>query len=145
MSSWRLAGAPLLLIISLYGLYGHEMERQHRNDVLARGVEATARVVERTGVESVIVRWTDASGHERSAESWVGKPFARQGVGANVTIKYLPGDDPEPVILSEATERERVNEWWIRADLGVATAMTLVCVLIGIFMVMGARSRRPAG
>src|SRR5262249_46765321 len=130
--------------ISLYGLYGHVMERQHRNDVLARGEEAKARVVRSSGVESVVVTWTDASGRERSAETWVGKPFARQGVGNTVTIKYLPGADPEPVILSEAAERERVNEWWIRTNLGGAIATALLCAVIGFFMVMGARSRRAA-
>jgi hypothetical protein len=144
MSLWRLAGAPLLLLISLYGLYGHVMERQHRNDALARGEEAKARVVRSSGVESVVVTWTDSSGRERRAESWVGKPFARQGVGDTVTIKYLPGADSEPVIVSEAAERERVNEWWIWTNLGVAVAMALLCAVIGFFMVMGARSRRGA-
>jgi hypothetical protein len=139
---WRLAGAPLLLLISIYGLYGHVMERQHRHDVLARGEEAKARVVRSSGVESVVVAWTDASGRERSAETWVGKPFARQGIGDTVTIKYLPGADIEPVILSEAAERERVNEWWIWTNLGVAVAMAVLCTVIGIFVGMGARSRR---
>jgi hypothetical protein len=69
MSLWRLAGAPVLLLISLYGLYGHVMERQHRNDALARGEEVKARVVRSSGVESVVVTWTDASGRECSAVS----------------------------------------------------------------------------
>jgi hypothetical protein len=144
MSSWQLAGAPILLLISLYGRYGHVMERQHRSDALARGEEAKARVVRSSGVESVVVTWTDASGRERSAEAWVGKPFARQGIGETVMIKYLPGADAEPVILSEAAERERVNEWWIRTNLGVAIATALLCAVIGFFMVTGARSRRAA-
>jgi hypothetical protein len=144
MSRWRLAGAPLLLLISLYGLYGHVMERQHRRDVLAHGEEANARVVYSSGVESVVVAWTDATGRKRSAEAWVGKPFARQGIGETVTIKYLPGVDAEPVILSEAAERERVNEWWIWTNLGVAIATALLCTVIGFFMVIGARSRRAA-
>jgi hypothetical protein len=144
MSWWRLAGAPLLLLISFYGLYGHVMERQHRHNVLAHGVEAKARVVRSSGVESVVVTWTDAGGRERSAQTWVGKPFARQGVGETVTIKYLPGAHSEPVIPSEAAERERVNEWWIRTNLGVAIAMALLCTVIGILIAMGARSRRRA-
>src|SRR5690349_21272564 len=114
--AWRLAGAPLLLLFSLYGLYGHLTERAHRNDVLARGTLAQARVIRSLGVDTVEVQWTSADGRERSATSWVGKPFARQSIGKAVAIKYVATATGEPVILSEVAERERINSWWISSN-----------------------------
>jgi hypothetical protein len=42
-----------------------------------------------------------------------------------------------PVILSEAAERERVNEWWIVRNVWVAVAMTIVCAVIGGIVLTG--------
>ena len=137
---WVLAGPTLLLLFSIYGLYDHLAERSHRNDVLARGMQAQARVVRAFGYEGVVVQWTDDDGRERSATSWVGKPFARQSIGKTVTIKYLRGSTREPVILSEAAERERVNAWWVNQNLAMAGA----AIVFGIFLVMRGRSTGPA-
>jgi hypothetical protein len=142
MSLWRIAGAPLLVIISLYGLAGHMLERRHRVEVVAHGREAEAQVVKSSGLESVLVKWTDSSGQHRTADAWTGKPFARQArAGQRVAIRYDADQAMEPVILSEAAERERVNAWWISADLGVAIAMTVICLVVGVLMLAGARSR----
>ncbi len=139
---WQLAGAPLLVIISLYSLYGHVTERQHRHEIIAHGKEAEARVVRSSGVDSVIVEWDDSNGARKTAEAWTGKPFARLArVGQGVAIKYDTASALEPVILSEAAERERINDWWINSNLAVAIAMTVICGLIGGFMLAGARSR----
>lgn len=98
---WRLAGVPLLLLISVYGLYSHAMERQHRIQVLTHGSQTDARIVKSSGIESVRVAWTDSSGQPRTADAWTGKPLARLArAGQVVAIKYLPGATLGPVILS---------------------------------------------
>jgi hypothetical protein len=139
-----LVGPPLLLLIGLSGLYDHLTERSHRNDALARGTEAQARVAGKSGIESVLVEWTDADGRKNIADSWVGKPFARRSVGETVAIKYLPGSRGAVVILSEAAERERVNAWWINANFAVVGTMSVVCAVFGIMIMRGRRSGRKS-
>ena len=138
--AWRLTGAPLLLVVSLYGLYGHLTERAHRNNVLAHGTNAQARVIRSLGIDTVEVQWTDADGREHFATSWVGKPFARQAIGKAVAIKYLAAEAGHPVILSEAAERERFNSWWINSNLGVAGIMTTICIVIGFSILFDKRA-----
>jgi len=139
---WRSAGAPLLLVISLYGLYGHVAEREHRHEIIAHGREAEARVLMSAGAESVLIEWDDSSGTRKMAATWTGKPFARLArPGQGVAIKYDTASALEPVILSEVAERDRVNDWWINANIAMAVAMTIVCVVIGALMLAGARAR----
>jgi hypothetical protein len=129
---WPFSGAALLLLISVYGLYSHRMERQHRHEVVTHGTQTNARVVKSSGIEAVLITWTDSAGRSQTADAWTGKPFARLAhTGQNVAIKYLPKSTLEPVILSEAAERDRVNAWWIGSNTGVAIAMTIICVVIG--------------
>jgi hypothetical protein len=59
---WCLAGLPLLLLISLFGLYSHGMERQHRHEVLTHGTQANARLIKSSGPDSVLITWTDLTG-----------------------------------------------------------------------------------
>jgi len=140
--SWRFIGAPLLLIVSLYGLYGSMVDRRDRNDVVVHGKAAQARVVQSSGLESVLVVWTDSAGARRTGQAWTGKPFARQAqAGQEVAIKYKGDPALQPVILSQAPERERVNAWWTNANAAAAVAMTLVCVVIGMFILARPRSR----
>jgi hypothetical protein len=135
---WRFAGAPLLLLISLYGLYSHGMERQHRHEVMTHGTQATARVVKSSGIESVRITWTNLGGRPQTADAWTGKPLARLArAGQDVAIKYVPESTLEPVILSEAAERDRVNEWWIESNAWVAIAMTIICAIIGGIVLAG--------
>ena len=139
---WVFSGVPLLLLIGLYGVYSHGMERQHRHEVVRHGVQTTARVVKSSGIESVLVTWTNLGGRSQTADAWTGKPFARLArAGQDVAIKYVPESTLEPVILSEAAERDRVNDWWINANIAMAVAMTIVCVVIGALMLAGARAR----
>jgi hypothetical protein len=140
---WGFGGAPLLLLISLYGLYSHITERQHRHEVMTRGTQADARVVKSSGIVSVLVAWTDSTGRQTTAEAWTGKPFARSaGAGQAVAIMYIPESTLEPVILSEASERERINEWWTTANIGLAIAMTMVCAVVAGIMLAGRRHTR---
>jgi hypothetical protein len=101
-------------------------------------------VVSKSGIESVVLQWADADGHKGIAESWVGKPFAQRSVGDTVAIKYLPGSRREAVILSEAAERDRVNTWWINANLAVAGAMSIICTVFGIMVMSVRRSGRKS-
>jgi hypothetical protein len=135
---WLFAGLPLLLLISLYGLYSHSLERMHRHEVMTHGAQTTARVVKSSGIESVLVTWTDLGGRLRTADAWTGKPFARLArTGESVAIKYVSESMLNPVILSEAAERERVNEWSIVRNFWVAIAMTIVCAVIGGIVLTG--------
>jgi hypothetical protein len=129
---WCLAGLPLLLLISLFGVYSHWMERQHRYEVLTHGTQANARLIKSSGPDSVLITWTDLTGRPRTVEAWTGKPFARLAhAGQEVAIKYIPDSAVEPVILSEAAERDRVDAWWIGSNTWMATAMTIICAVIG--------------
>ncbi len=121
---------PLLLVISLAHLASHVREQNHRHEVVTHGTAAHALVRQPSGLEWVTVEWRDAAGRQRTGTAWTGKPFARllkEGRGAStVDIKYVDDAALEPVIVGEAAERERVNQWWIRSDTGVAVGMTLV-------------------
>jgi hypothetical protein len=87
---WLFAGPPLLLLISLYGLYSQSLERMHRHEVMTHGTQTTARVVKSSGIESVLSSWTDSGGRPRTADAWTAKPFARLArTGENVAIKYV--------------------------------------------------------
>lgn len=141
LGRWCIAGAPILLLISLYGLQGLLSERAHRADVLARGVDANAHVTKSLGPSAVEVRWTDVNGRERSDTSWVGKPFAREGVGKVVKSRHLT-DAIERVILSEASERERVNSLWISSYLGFAGVTEFIRIAIGGIAVSSLLSER---
>jgi hypothetical protein len=136
-------GLVLLLISSLWELYGSVVELRHRHEVLANGKEAMALVLWSSGLQSVILSWTDFDGRYRTGEAGTRKQVSRDRrfVGERVAIKYL--DDPlfEPVILSEAGDRERENQGWV-ADLWVASFVLMVFALIG-FQV--ARVIRSAG
>ncbi len=63
----------MLLIISLYDVYGVVGEQWDRSDVLAHGRDCRARVVRATGLESVLIEWTDEGGKQLTAESKTGK------------------------------------------------------------------------
>jgi len=140
---WVFFGVPVLLVISLYGLYSHGTERQHRHEVVTLGTQTTARVVKSSGIESVLVTWTDLGGRSQTAEAWTGKPFARLArAGQDVAIKYVPKSTLEPVILSEAAERDRVNEWWIARDAWMALAMTIICAVIAWMVLTGKNQAR---
>ena len=129
---WIFVGIPWLLVISLCLLYSHWMERQHRHEVMTHGVQTTARIIRSSSIESVRVTWADSGGRAEMADAWTGKPFARMArAGQDVAIKYVPESMLDPVILSEAAERDRVNEWGIKSSAGVALIMTTICVLIG--------------
>jgi hypothetical protein len=138
-----LAGIPFLLIISLCSLYWNLVEQRHRAEVLANGKDARASLQRILHVESVIVDWRDFAGASRTGQAYTGKSFARLlRDRQNIAIKYDANFVLEPVILSEVAERDRVNRWMITADLWVAFAMALVCVLFGIFRFSGARPSR---
>jgi hypothetical protein len=140
---WAFSGVPLLLLISLNGLYSQGMERQHRHEVVTHGTQTTARVVKSSGIESVLVTWTDLGGRTRTADAWTGKPFARLArAGQDVAIKYVPESMLEPVILSEAAERDRMNDWWIGGNAKVALAMMTICAVIA-WIVLTGKNRAP--
>jgi hypothetical protein len=137
---------PLLLVFSLYHLSGHLSEQRRRDLVLAQGHEAQALVREPTGIEFVTVEWSDAGGRTRTGLAWTGKVFARQFrdgsafSGQGVRIKYLDDAAVEPVIISQAAERQRVNNWWIYADGFVALWVALVCAAVGFAILRSRRS-----
>src|SRR5579863_8376558 len=84
-------GLALLLIGSLWSLYGNIVEQWHRDAVLARGKEASALVVKSSGLQSVILSWTDFDGQSRTGEARTRKQVSsdRRFVGEHVAIKYL--------------------------------------------------------
>lgn len=123
-------GAALLLVTSLFLIRDALDERQNRVDLLAHGRDTQARVTQSAGPESVLIEWTDETGKQLRAESRTGKPFARTHVGRMVAIKYDPdGLIREPLILSEASERERVNTFWIQSSIVVSIGAATICAV----------------
>jgi hypothetical protein len=135
-------GLALLLITSLWDLYGNVVEQWHRHEVLANGKEAMALVLKSSGPQSVILGWTDFDGQSRTGEARTRKQVSseRRFVGERVAIKYLVDSPFEPVILSEIEARERENHFWINSNLWVATVILVGCALIG-FQVLRPRFR----
>ena len=125
-------GLGLLLIVSLWDLYGHVIERRHRHEVIAEGKEAIALVAKSSGLESVIVNWTDSDGHVRTGDARTLKQVSKPYVGTRVVIKYVVDPVYEPVILSEVDNREKANLFWIESDLWVTAVIILGCALVGV-------------
>lgn len=131
-----IAGAPILLAISLATGYAHLQEKIDRHIVLTEGRDAPALMRGALSTHSVAVEWMDAKGDVRTGQAWTGKPFARQfreqspAAGKSVQIKYV--DDPglAPVIISEAAERERVNNWWISSSIGMSIVSSAICAAL---------------
>src|SRR5262249_12540370 len=109
-------------------------ERWARSDVLAHGRDAEARVVRATGLESVLIEWTDEGGKHLAAESRTGRVFARSSPGTTVGIKYDPALIRQPVILSEVAERERIDAFWLQSSLFVIAGIAAVCAAAIISM-----------
>jgi hypothetical protein len=127
-------GGALLLITSLYDLYGVVGEQWNRSDVLAHGRDAQARVVRATGLESVLIEWTDEGGRQLTAESKTGPVFAQGSSGITVLIKYDPALIRKPVILSQVPERERFDAFWLQSDLFLIAGVAAVCATAVISM-----------
>ena len=142
---WHVAaGGAVLLLISLYQVYGVISERWDRSDVLARGRDAQARVVGATGLEAVLIEWTDEGGRQLKAQSKTGKVFARTSSGRTVPIKYDPASIREPVILSEVAERERSDAFWLRSSLFVIAAVAAICATAAVSILRVRRTRAVA-
>lgn len=142
---WHFAvGGAVLLVISLYQLYGVIGEQWSRSDVIARGRDAQARVIRATGLESVLIEWTDEGGRQLQAESRTGKAFARSNSGRTVVIKYDPALTREPVILSEVPEREQTDAFWLRSSLFVIAGVAAVCAAAAFSMLRVRRARAVA-
>jgi hypothetical protein len=143
----KFLGAPLLLIFSLANLGWHLLEQNHRQSVLAKGKVAQAMTRTPSGGQWVTVEWQVAAGNTRVGTAWTGKPFARrlkesaEAVRA-VDIKYIDNSD-EAVILSEVAERERVNNWWIRADISMAIVMGVLLAWSTLTSLWFGRPARP--
>jgi hypothetical protein len=143
----RLPGVLFLLIFSIWNIVSHRAEQNDRRRVLVGGTVARGVARRSTAVEEVSVEWVDSAGRHRHAWAWTGKPFARHlredGKDLAVDIKYV--DDPavDPVILSEAAERERVNQWWIRAD-SLMAAIASILLMQGAFNALRSWRRRNA-
>jgi len=92
-----------------------------------------ALVLKSSGLQSVILRWTDFDGQSRTGEARTRKQVSsdRRFVGEQVAIKYLVDPPFEPVILSEIEDRERENHFWINSNLWVASVILVGCALIG--------------
>jgi nitrate reductase NapE component len=133
--------ALVFLMFVLYPLPGHFVERQNRREVLAHGKEAVALVESSSGLQRVVISWSDLSGSNvrtRTGEAWTRKQVdGLQFVGTRVAIKYI--DDPAvmPVILSEVAAREWANEFGLYWSPLIA--ITLVGALIGFVAWIGAR------
>jgi hypothetical protein len=142
---WHFAvGGAVLLVISLYQLYGVIGEQWDRSDVIARGHDAQARVVRATGLESVLIEWTDEGGRQLKAESRTGRAFARSNSDRAVAIKYDPALTREPVILSEVPERDRIDASWLRSSLFVIAGVAAVCAAAAFSMLRVRRMRAVA-
>jgi hypothetical protein len=142
---WHFAvGGAVLLIIGLYHVYGVVGERWDRADVLAHGRDAQARVVRATGLESVLIEWTDEGGRQLTAESKTGKAFARSSLGTTVLIKYDPALVQEPVILSEVPEREQFDAFSLRSSLFLVAGIAAVCAAAVFSMLRVRRMRTGA-
>jgi hypothetical protein len=134
-------GLALLFIASLWDLYGNVVEQWHRQEVLANGKEAMALVLKSSGLQSVILSWTDFDGQSRTGKARTRKQVSssRRFVSERVAIKFV--DPPfEPVILSEIEDRERENHFWINSNLWVASVILVGCALTG-FQVLRRRFR----
>jgi hypothetical protein len=141
---WHFAvGGAVLLVISLYQLYDVIGEQWDRSDVIGRGRDVQARVVRATGLESVLIEWTDEGGRQLKAESRTGKVFARSSSGRTVAIKYDPALTRGPVILSEVPERERFDAFWLRSSLFVFAGVAAVCAA-AVFSMLRVRRVRAA-
>jgi hypothetical protein len=138
-----LVGGALLLIISLYQVYGVVREQWDRSEVLAHGRDAQARVVRATGLESVLIEWTGEGSRQLTAESKTGKAFARSSSGITVPIKYDPALIREPVILSEVPERERFDAFWLRSSLFVVAGLAAICAT-AVFSTLRVRRMRAS-
>ncbi len=147
MSGLRLwhfpVGGAVLLIICLYQICAVIGEQRDRASVLAYGRDAQARVVQATGLESVLIEWTDEGGRQRTAECKTGKVFARTGLGMTVPIKYDPASIGQPVILPEVPERKRLDAFWFRSSMLVAAGVVAVCA-VAVFSLLRAK-RMQAG
>jgi hypothetical protein len=142
---WHFAvGGAVLLVISLYQIYSVIGEQWDRSDVIARGLDAQARVVRATGLESVLIEWTDEGGKQLEAESRTGKAFARSNSGRTVAIKYDPALTREPVILSEVPERERSDAFSLRSSLFIIAGIAAVCAAAAFSMLRVRRMRAVA-
>jgi len=142
---WHFAvGGAVLLTISLYQVYDVVGEQWDRSDVLARGRDAQARVVRTTGLESVLIEWTDAGGRQLKAESRTGRVFARSSSGRTVPIKYDPALIREPVILSEVAEREQFDAFWLRSSLFVIAGVAATCAAAAFSILRLRRTRAVA-
>jgi hypothetical protein len=135
-----LVGGALLLIISLYQVYGFVGEQWDRSDVLVHGRDAQARVVRATGFESVLIEWTGEGGRPLTAGSKTGKAFARSSLGTTVLIKYDPALIREPVILSEVPEREQFDAFWLRSSLFLVAGLAAVCAAAAFSMLRARRA-----
>jgi hypothetical protein len=126
-------GLAFLLIATLWDLYGNLVEQRHRHETLANGKETTALVLKSSGLQSVILNWTDLNGQSRSGEARTRKQVSsdRRFVADRVAIKYLIDPSFEPVILSEVEDREKENRFWIDANLWVASTALAMLALIG--------------
>jgi hypothetical protein len=129
-------GLALLLIASLWDLYGNLAEQRHRREALINGKDATALVLASTGLQSVTLSWTDINGQSRTGEARTRKQVSsdRRFVGERVAIKYLV-DPSFSVILSEVEDRENENSFWINSNLWVAGIIMAVLTLIGFQIV----------
>ena len=110
--------------------------------MLAHGAEAIALVESSSGLESVVLGWTDSASHARTGEAWTRKQVSgRRFVGNRVAIKYV--DDPavKPVILSEVAAREWSNEFGLFWN--PVLTVVLGGAMIWLMAVFGARSRSP--
>ena len=142
---WHFAvGGALLLGISLYQVYDVTGEQRDRSDVIARGRDAQARVVRATGLESVLIEWTDEGGRQLKAESRTGKALARSSSGRTVAIKYDPALTREPVILSEVPEREQFDAFWLRSNLFMLAGVAAVFAAAAFSMLRVRRMRAVA-
>ena len=137
-------GGAVLLIIGLHNAYGVVREQWNRSDVLAHGRDAQARVVRATGLESVLIEWTDEGGRQQTAESKTGKVFARSSLGATALIKYDPALILEPIILSEVPEREKSDAFWLRSSLFLVAGLAAVFATAVFSMLRVKRMRAGA-
>jgi hypothetical protein len=126
-------GLGLLSTASLWDLYGNVVEQWRRHEVLSNGKEAMALVLKSSGIQVVILSWTDFDGQSRTGEARTRKQVSRDRrfVGERVAIKYLVDPSFDPVILSEVEDRERENHFWINSNLWVSSVALVGCALIG--------------
>jgi hypothetical protein len=135
-------GGALLLIITLYQLYGVVGDQWDRSYVLAHGHDAQARVVRAIGIESVLIEWAGEGRRQLTAGSKTGKAFARNSLDTTVQIKYDPALIRDPVILSEVPEREQVDAFWLRSSLILVAGLAAVCAAAIFSMLRVRRAQR---